>query len=145
MDKRRQPRQRVGLFGGVAVAVIDADDAARAMPEHVHVHAPHELTEESHSVSRRERILEFVAVLLLSVSTLAIAWSGYQAEYITVPVDEDGMRTAELDTALRGGPKFIYALPNFQNPTGVTLSLDRRRELIRLADVHGVPIVGGGL
>jgi len=69
------------------------------------------------------------------------AWSGYQAEYITVPVDEDGMRTAELDTALRGGPKFLYALPNFQNPTGVTLSLDRRKELIRLADVHGVPIL----
>ena len=69
------------------------------------------------------------------------AWSGYQAEYITVPVDEDGMRTADLDTALRGGPKFLYALPNFQNPTGVTLSLDRRKELIRLADVHGVPIL----
>ena len=69
------------------------------------------------------------------------AWSAYQAEYITVPVDEDGMRTSELDTALRGGPKFLYALPNFQNPTGVTLSLDRRKELIRLADVHGVPIL----
>jgi hypothetical protein len=50
-----------------------------AMPEHVHVHAPHELTEESHAERRQERILEFVAVLLLSVSTLAIAWSGYQA------------------------------------------------------------------
>jgi hypothetical protein len=49
------------------------------MPEHVHVHAPHELTEETHSMSRRERALEFVAVLLLSISTLAIAWSGYQA------------------------------------------------------------------
>jgi hypothetical protein len=49
------------------------------MPEHVHVHAPHELTEESHSHTRRERALEFVAVLLLSISTLAIAWSGYQA------------------------------------------------------------------
>lgn len=49
------------------------------MPEHVHVHAPHELTEETHAVSRRERILEFVAVLLLSVATVCIAWSGYQA------------------------------------------------------------------
>jgi hypothetical protein len=49
------------------------------MPEHVHVHAPHELSEESHSETRRERALEFVAVLLLSISTLAIAWSGYQA------------------------------------------------------------------
>jgi hypothetical protein len=49
------------------------------MPEHVHVHAPHELTEETHAVSGRERVLEFVAVLLLSVATVCIAWSGYQA------------------------------------------------------------------
>jgi hypothetical protein len=49
------------------------------MPEHVHVHAPHELTEETHPVSGRERILEFVAVLLLSIATVCIAWSGYQA------------------------------------------------------------------
>jgi hypothetical protein len=49
------------------------------MPEHVHVHAPHELTEESHAVSRRERVTEFAAVLLLSVATVGIAWSGYQA------------------------------------------------------------------
>jgi hypothetical protein len=49
------------------------------MPEHVHVHAPHELTEESHAMSSRERVLEFVAVLLLSVATVCIAWSGYQA------------------------------------------------------------------
>lgn len=43
------------------------------------MHAPHELTEETHPVSGRERVLEFVAVLLLSVSTVCIAWSGYQA------------------------------------------------------------------
>lgn len=49
------------------------------MPESVHVHAPHELTEESHAVSGRERILEFIAVLLLSIATVCIAWSGYQA------------------------------------------------------------------
>ena len=49
------------------------------MPEHVHVHAPHELTETGHSVSGQERILEFIAVLLLSVATVCIAWSGYQA------------------------------------------------------------------
>jgi hypothetical protein len=49
------------------------------MPEPVHVHAPHELTEESEAVSNRERVLEFAAVLLLSVATVCIAWSGYQA------------------------------------------------------------------
>jgi len=49
------------------------------MPEPVHVHAPHELTEESHSVSGRERALEFAAVFLLSLATVCIAWSGSQA------------------------------------------------------------------
>ena len=69
------------------------------------------------------------------------AWSAYQAEYLTVGIDHDGMRIEELAAALRGGPKFIYALPNFQNPSGVTLSLDRRRLLIQTADQHGVPIL----
>jgi hypothetical protein len=50
---------------------------------HVHVHAPHELTESGEAAgavtSRGERVLEFGAVLLLSLATVATAWSGYQA------------------------------------------------------------------
>ncbi len=69
------------------------------------------------------------------------AWNAYGAEYITVPSDEHGMITSELEQALRFGPKFIYVLPNFQNPTGVTLSLERRRQLVELADRYGVPII----
>jgi hypothetical protein len=49
------------------------------MPEHVHVHAPHELSEAGEGVSGRERWFELAAVLLLSLATLGIAWSGYQA------------------------------------------------------------------
>lgn len=69
------------------------------------------------------------------------AWNAYGADYITVPMDEHGMITEALEEALRSGPKFIYVLPNFQNPTGVTLSLERRHQLIELADRYGVPIV----
>lgn len=69
------------------------------------------------------------------------AWTTYQAQYLTVAMDEEGMRVDEMDDALRAGPKFIYALPNFQNPTGVTLSLARRRRLVELADHYGVPIL----
>ncbi len=69
------------------------------------------------------------------------AWNAYGAEYVTVPVDEGGMVTSALEAALRTGPKFIYVLPNFQNPTGVTLHLERRRQLVQLADRYGVPIV----
>ena len=49
------------------------------MPEHVHVHAPHELEEVHESANRRERWMEITAALLLSLATLGIAWSGYQA------------------------------------------------------------------
>lgn len=69
------------------------------------------------------------------------AWSAYGAEYVTVPMDEHGMITDALEDALRSGPKFIYVLPNFQNPTGVTLSESRRMKVIELADRYGVPIV----
>lgn len=69
------------------------------------------------------------------------AWSAYGAEYVTVPMDENGMNTDLLEEALRSGPKFIYVLPNFQNPTGVTLSLERRSKVVELADRYGVPIV----
>ncbi len=69
------------------------------------------------------------------------AWNAYGAEYVSVPMDENGMMTEALEEGLRSGPKFIYVLPNFQNPSGVTLSLERRHKLIELADRYGVPIV----
>jgi ferric-dicitrate binding protein FerR (iron transport regulator) len=49
------------------------------MPEHVHVHAPHELSEPGQATTTRERWFEIAAALLLSLATLGIAWSGYQA------------------------------------------------------------------
>ncbi len=69
------------------------------------------------------------------------AWNAYGAQYISVRADEHGMIVNELEAALRIGPKFIYILPNFQNPSGSTLSLERRKKLIELADKYGVPIV----
>jgi 2-aminoadipate transaminase len=69
------------------------------------------------------------------------AWNAYGAQYISVPSDENGMIVDELEAALRVGPKFIYVLPNFQNPSGSTLSLERRKKLVLLADQYGVPII----
>ena len=65
----------------------------------------------------------------------------YGAEFVTVPTDDDGMVTDRLEDALRCGPKFIYALPNFQNPSGVTMPLERREALIRASDHYGIPII----
>jgi 2-aminoadipate transaminase len=69
------------------------------------------------------------------------AWQSYQAEYVSVPVDAEGLCTDLLEAALRSGPKFLYVLPNFHNPTGVTLSLARRLKLIAQAAQYGVPII----
>ncbi len=63
----------------------------------------------------------------------------YQADVVQVTMDRDGMRTDELEATLdeleASGrrPKFIYTVPTFHNPAGVTLSLERRRELVRIA------------
>ncbi len=64
------------------------------------------------------------------------------------PMDEQGLQTAALEDDLarrkRNGlplPKFFYTIPNFQNPMGVTMSLDRRRELLRLAREYGFLLV----
>lgn len=69
------------------------------------------------------------------------AWRSYQARYVTVPIDQDGLCVDHLEEALRAGPKFMYILPNFQNPGGVTLSLERRMQVVRMADEYGVPII----
>jgi 2-aminoadipate transaminase len=69
------------------------------------------------------------------------AFDVYGAQYVSVPVDDEGLLTDQLDRSLRAGPKFIYVLPNFQNPSGVTLSEGRRHQLILLADKYGIPIV----
>ena len=63
----------------------------------------------------------------------------YEADVVQVTMDRDGMRTDELEATLdeleRAGrrPKFIYTVPTFHNPAGVTMSLERRRELVRIA------------
>ena len=69
------------------------------------------------------------------------AFSVYGAQYLSVPVDADGLRTELLEETLRLGPKFMYVLPNFQNPAGVTLSEGRREQLILLADQYGIPVI----
>ncbi len=69
------------------------------------------------------------------------AWNAYEAEYISAPSDNDGIIIRGLEEHLRMGPKFAYILPNFQNPTGVTISMERRVELVELMDRYGIPIV----
>ena len=88
-------------------------------------------------INRGDRVLVESPTYLGAIQ----AWNAYGVKYVTIPFDEDGMRTDLLESRLRTGLKFIYVLPNFQNPTGVTLSRERRKQLVDMADAYGVPIV----
>lgn len=67
----------------------------------------------------------------------------YGANLVGVPVDKDGMNIELLEKALKENKntKFIYTIPNFQNPTGITMSFEKRKEVYSLAKKYGVLII----
>lgn len=72
------------------------------------------------------------------------AFDAYEPTYLTVPVDDDGMDVAELARALdrtERKPKFIYTIPTFQNPTGITMTRARREALLALSREQGLLIL----
>lgn len=71
------------------------------------------------------------------------AFKAYQASFVEVEMDEEGMIIDALEKALAENPdaKFIYTIPDFQNPTGRTMSLERRKRLIELANQYDIVVV----
>lgn len=71
------------------------------------------------------------------------AFKAYGCEFAEVPTDDEGMVPEELERILQNTPrvKIIYVIPDFQNPTGRTWSLERRKQLVEAAVKHGVMIV----
>lgn len=72
-----------------------------------------------------------------------IAFNPSEPRYAAVPMDAEGMRMDALEAALKANPtaRMIYTVPDFQNPTGVTLSLPRRQRLMELADEYDVIVL----
>src|SRR3954462_15779417 len=74
-------------------------------------------------------------------------FNSYQADVVQVEMDDDGMRIDVLEETLarlrRDGrrPKFIYTIPNFQNPGGVTIPLERRKRLVQIANEQELVIL----
>ncbi len=102
------------------------------------------------ATSGGQQALDLVCKILIDPGDVIIAeaptypgavptFCSYEADVIQIPMDRDGMQIEELREALAGldregrRPKFIYTIPNFHNPAGVTLSLQRRRELLSIA------------
>jgi len=75
------------------------------------------------------------------------AFNSYGAKMVGVPLDEDGMSVVELEKTLKDlsqkgiKPKFIYTIPDFQNPAGITMSKQRRIDLLNLAKKYDVLIL----
>ncbi|WP_144631391.1 PLP-dependent aminotransferase family protein [Bordetella genomosp. 13] len=65
----------------------------------------------------------------------------YQPRYAPVPTDDGGLIPEALTPELAVGGRFLYALPNFQNPTGRTLDLPRRQALVQQAARLGLPLI----
>jgi len=76
------------------------------------------------------------------------AFNAYRANFIGVPVDDEGMDTEVLEKELedlkaagKPLPKFIYVIPDFQNPAGITYTYERRKALLEIAYKYEIPVV----
>ena len=75
------------------------------------------------------------------------AFQSYRPDYVAVEMDDEGMNTEILEDELRKmksdgkKPKLIYVIPTFQNPAGVTMSLERRKHLLELAEEYDILVV----
>ncbi len=70
------------------------------------------------------------------------AFNYYRARYCTVPMDSDGMIVDEVAATIeKYKPKMIYTVSNFQNPTGVTMIEERRKQLVEIAASYNIPVI----
>ena len=75
------------------------------------------------------------------------AFKAYEANIIGIPIDKNGILTSEVEKKLKElsgkkiGVKFIYVVPNFSNPSGATISLERREKLLELAKKYNTMII----
>ncbi|MBP2651745.1 MAG: lysN [Firmicutes bacterium] len=101
-----------------------------------------------------QQVLEFTGKLFLDEGDVFLcesptylaaiaAFRIYGPNPIGVPTDDEGMIMTELERLLKANPhaKFIYVIPDFQNPTGRTWSIERRKELVKLANQYEIPII----
>ncbi|MDQ7793136.1 MAG: PLP-dependent aminotransferase family protein [bacterium] len=94
-------------------------------------------------LDRGDRVVVESPTYLGALTTLG----AFRVELTPVPLDENGLDTARLAEHLeawqRSGrlPKLLYTVPTFQNPSGLTLSIQRRRHLLELAEAYGFTIL----
>ncbi|PFP25599.1 aminotransferase [Bacillus sp. AFS073361] len=102
-------------------------------------------SQQAIDLTRRIFINEGDTIICESPTYLAAinAFKSYNPKFVEVVMDDDGMVMEELEKKLKEHPntKLIYTIPDFQNPTGRTLKLERRKKMIELANQYDVLIV----
>lgn len=85
---------------------------------------------------------DYVAVENPTYLAAVQVFKGAEANFLPVPIDEQGMRVDVLEALIKEHkPKLIYTIPTFHNPTGITMTVERRRKLGELAAKHGIPLI----
>lgn len=71
------------------------------------------------------------------------AFKASSIKMIGIKMDNEGIETNLIEEKIKSNikPKFIYVIPNFQNPSGITMSLDRRKHLLEIASDYSIPII----
>jgi 2-aminoadipate transaminase len=134
------------------------DEMLEALMAHMHEFGDEAAKEQVCVTSSSQQGLDLLSLLFLDEGQPIImekpsylggiqAFARCGADMRGIPVDDHGMKLEELRKALEKldeegkKPRFIYAIPDFQNPSGVTMDLERRKELIRIAQEREIPII----
>ena len=146
-QRRRRPRRAAALQYGPTEGLAIAKDAIR----HVMAAEGADVDPEDILVTTGgQQVIDLVCKTLIDPGDVIVAeaptypgaipsFCSYQADVVQIEMDRDGMPIDVLEETLdrleREGrrPKFIYTIPNFQNPGGVTMSLPRRKRLVEVA------------
>jgi GntR family transcriptional regulator/MocR family aminotransferase len=123
------------------ITQVLASQGIRAQPEHVLVTA-----------GSQQALALACQVLLKSGDAVLVENPTYNfalelfrtraVKLVGVPIDEAGMQVERVETLLQQHhPRLIYTIPNFQNPSGACLSVERRRQLLALAERYNIPIL----
>lgn len=71
------------------------------------------------------------------------AFKAYNPHFVELPMDDEGIIIEDFIAAIKKYPnaKFLYTIPDYQNPSGITLSVDRRKEIAKLSTIYELPII----
>ena len=129
------------------------------LAEKMSEHGPHVSPGNILMVSGSQQGLDLIGKLFIDTGDTVIlsrpsylgaiqAWNAYQARYETVALDDHGMVVDEIEGAYAktvaetgSPPKFVYVLPNFHNPAGTTLPIERRERLAEIAAKLDLPVI----